>query len=138
MYYCTGEEKASVILFSQKAEEDHFRKSFHSFSEKKKMEAVPRKSAFWEKPRRAFSAKKSSLPGFALVPGQELCQGAKATPARGPSEPGHPQRPSASAGNQRCSVISLSFLSPPLKQTLCNQRHGPRTRRVSEARSRVG
>lgn len=90
------------------------------------MEAVPRKSVFWEKPRRAFFCKESSLPGFAVVPGQEPCRGARAGPAKGPSEPGRPQRPSASAGNQRRSETSLPFPSPPVKQTLCNQQHGYR------------
>lgn len=48
-------------------------------------------------------------------PWQELCQGAVATPTHGLSGPGHPRCPSARAGNQWCSVISLSFLSSPVK-----------------------
>lgn len=85
----------------------------------KKMEAMPRKIGLWEKPRRAFLWRKftSGVTDGACwgEPWQELYQGAEATPARGPSRPGHPQCPSARAGNQRCSVISLSSLSSLVK-----------------------
>lgn len=64
MYYCTGEEKASVILFSQKAEEDHFRKSFHSFSEEKKWKPCQEKVYSGKSPEEPFSAKKVHCQGL--------------------------------------------------------------------------
>ena len=85
----------------------------------KKMEAMPRKIGSWEKARRAFLWRKFT---FGVTDGacwgepwQELCWGAGATPAHGPSGPGHEQCPSARAGNQQRSVISLSFLSSLVK-----------------------
>lgn len=93
----------------------------------KKNGSHAKKNCILGKAQKSLFCGESSQPGFAMVPGQEPCRGARATPAHGLSEPGHPERPSARAGNQRGSVISLSFLSPPVKQTLCNQRHRPKT-----------
>lgn len=62
MYYCTGEEKASVILSSQKAEEDHFRKSFHSFCEKNGSHA--KKNWMLGKAQKILSVEKVHLWGY--------------------------------------------------------------------------
>lgn len=91
------------------------------------MEAMLRKTGCWENPRRASVWRKFSsgvTDGKCWgEPWQELCWGAGATPTQGPNGPGHPRYPSARVSNQWCSVISLSFLSSPVKKTLCNQRH---------------
>lgn len=71
--------------------------------------------------QRKFTARVCSGAWAGAVPGSQ------GWPSQGAERAGSPpQRPSASAGNQRRSETSLPFPSPPVKQTLCNQQHGYR------------
>ena len=96
-------------IISEKVFTVSLKKKLKPYQEK----LLPRKS-----PEEPF-CEESSPPGLLMVfaeeSWQELCQGARATPSHGLCRPGHPQWPSARAGNQQCSVISLSFLSSLVK-----------------------
>lgn len=84
MYFCIGEGKTSVIFFSQKAEWDHFRKSFHSFCEEQKMEGMPRKKLDAGKRATEPFCEEISLPGLLMgLAGESLAGGWK----QGPFEP---------------------------------------------------
>lgn len=65
------------------------------------------------------------MPGFVCCgAGQELCRGAGAAAAHGPSERSRASAAPFSECRQSAGLSSL-IIAAPAKQTLCNQRHGP-------------
>lgn len=75
MYFCIGEGKTSVIFVSQKAEWDHFRKSFHSFCEEKNGNHAKEKLDAQKRPTEPF-CEESPLPGLLMgLAGESLAEG---------------------------------------------------------------